>query len=474
MRRRPSHWSLAALLLLLAASLPMQAAAQPNFTKLVKENRQAVVNIRTVKEAGDGQEGAQRFPQLPEEHPFSEFFDRFFGNGNGQGIPERRQPQRGLGSGFVISEDGYILTNVHVVEGAGQINVHFQDGTQKSAELVGADDRTDIALLKAEGNGLPTVEIGDSEEAEVGNWVLAIGSPFGLDYTATQGIISALGRNLPSDVYVPFIQTDVALNPGNSGGPLFNAEGEVIGVNSMIYSQTGGYMGLSFAVPINTAMRVVEQLKEYGKVRRGWLGVVIQPVSQDLAESFGLDKPHGALIAQVMEDSPAEAAGLRVGDVILEYAGERIKESSQLPPIVGQTQVGKEVDLTILREGKRRQIEVTIQELEEDQQQAARRGADEGDRGRLNLAVEDLSERQRQQLGIGDRGVLIRAVGPGPAAQAGLRPGDVILAYNHRNVESAEQLDEMVEATPPGSKVPVLIRRDGNNLFVVLRLAKEG
>ncbi|MDZ7748541.1 MAG: Do family serine endopeptidase [Halofilum sp. (in: g-proteobacteria)] len=344
----------AALALSLAGGAALGGAARaagsgavPDFTRIVKNNRDAVVNVSTTQQVSAEQRGIPRelLEQLPPGHPLKRFFKRFGGEGGGK--PERGRTS--LGSGFIISADGYVLTNAHVVAKADEITVKLHDNRQFDAKVVGMDKPTDVGLLKIDASGLPTVDIGDSDELRVGQWLLAIGSPFGLDYTATQGIVSALERSLPNDTYTPFIQTDVAVNPGNSGGPLFNGDGEVIGINSQIFSRTGGYMGLSFAVPINTAMDIVSQLKEDGTVERGYLGVSIQPVDRGLAESFGLDKPVGALVADVMADSPAKAAGLQSGDVILRFDGRKVSDASALPPMVGRVEPGKSAKVQILR-----------------------------------------------------------------------------------------------------------------------------
>lgn len=332
-----------ALLMWLMLSSAVQArGGLPEFTELVAENGDAVVNISTKSKQTEMAGSPSPLPpgmEMPEGTPFDDFFKRFFGDPS---QPRAPMPSS-LGSGFVLSSDGYILTNHHVIKDADEIIVRFSDRTELVAELLGSDERSDVALLKvnAEGMNLKAVKLGDSNDLKVGEWVLAIGSPFGFDYSATAGIVSALGRSLPSDSYVPFIQTDVAINPGNSGGPLFNLDGEVIGINSQIYSRTGGFMGVSFAIPVDTVMNVVEQIKDKGYVSRGWLGVVIQDVTRELAESFGLDKPRGALVSRVVPGSPAEKAGFETGDVILKFDDRTVDASSDLPPIVGRTAIGK-------------------------------------------------------------------------------------------------------------------------------------
>ncbi len=458
------YLSWAAMLLLLATAQSPAAAGQlPDFTQLIKDNRAAVVNISTTQRVTPR---PMPFPNFPGNDPFNEFFRRFFGQ-----IPNqpRSYEVRSLGSGFIISPDGYILTNAHVVEHAERVIASLSDQRSLQAKVVGTDDRYDIALLRIKAKNLPTVKIGDSDKLDVGQWVVAIGSPFGLNYTATAGIVSALGRNLPGDVYVPFIQTDVPINPGNSGGPLFNMDGEVIGINSQIYSSTGGYMGLSFAIPINVAMNVVDQIKIKGYASHGYLGVMIQEVTSDLAKSFGLGKPQGALISQIIPRSPAEKAGLRAGDIVLAYDGRPVTESADLPPLVGATPSGKMVTLKILRDGKERMVNVTIGELPKLPQRAQTAPQSES---RLNMVVADLTPEQRRQLGTGNRGVLVQEVGEGAAEEAGIRPGDVILTLDHKPVTSVEELARIVQSLPQNRTVPLLVMRNANTVFLALKTGK--
>ena len=447
--------------------LPLAAQAAdplPDFVGLVDKNSQAVVNVNTVQTLKTSAHGQMPFPQLPEDSPFQDFFKRFF-QGPGQQQP-REHKQRSLGSGFLISPDGYILTNAHVVKDASQVNVTLYDHSQSSATVVGMDEQTDVALLKIDGDHLPTVSVGDSDQLRVGEWVLAIGEPFGLDYSATQGIVSAIGRSLPNDVYVPFIQTDVAVNPGNSGGPLFNTDGQVVGINSQIFSNTGGYMGLSFAVPINVAMDVVDQIKSEGHVTHGWLGVTVQPVSPGLAEAFGLDKPRGLLIAKITPDSPAAKGGLKAGDVILSYNGKTIEEPGELAPMVGATDVGDKVKVKVLRKGHERTVKITIAALPE-KEQLAENGPEATS---LNVVVADLSKEQRDKLGLDSRGVLVQSVGPGPAAKAGVHPGDVLLAVNGHDIDDVRTLAELIDQLPKGKHLPLLIERHQEPLFLALTL----
>jgi serine protease Do len=431
-----------AFVLFLAQGLAsVQAADLPNFVNIVKENTPAVVNISTTQNVKVPQ--FQGFPNLPENSPFNQYFKRFFENPQGQ---PREEQVHSLGSGFIISSDGYILTNYHVVKDAQQIVVQLHDNRELNAKVIGYDKPTDVALL------------------------LAIVAPFGLQYTATQGIVSALGRSLPNETYVPFIQTDVAVNPGNSGGPLIDLQGQVVGINSQIYSNTGGFMGLSFAIPINVVMNVADQLKAQGHVTRGWLGVYIQNVTQQLAESFGLKEPSGALVSKVLPDSPAAKAGLKPGDIIESYNGEKVMDSSQLPPMVAATEVGKTVPVTIIRDGKTRELEVTIEKLAIKSKQEAEqtRGKKHGEY-RLNIAVSDLTQQQREELGVGNRGVLVEGVEPGPAADAGIRPGDVLLMVDHHDVKNVQQLIKIIEDLPPGKRVPVLVQRGDSTIFLALQ-----
>lgn len=460
------------LWLLLSAAA--QAEELPNFTELVKQVGPAVVNVSATREVSE-RAGMQMppIPGLPEDSPFSEFFRRFFEE-QPDGAPQ--PPMNSLGSGFIISADGYILTNTHVVQQADSLLVRMSDGRELSAEVVGTDERSDVALLKVDAEDLPTVRIGNSDELEVGEWVLAIGSPFGLEHTATQGIVSAVGRNLPSETYVPFIQTDVAVNPGSSGGPLFNVEGDVVGINAQIFSSTGGYMGLSFAIPINVATDIADQLKEHGYVTRGWLGVMIQPVAADLAEAFGMDQASGALVAQVVEDSPAEEAGIQVGDVILRFAGEEVDSASRLPSLVADTAVGNEVDVVVLRQGEERELSVTIAELDRatpGEDGGPARPEATGDT-RLNLSVTEIPTAQRRELGLGERGVLVQSVEPGPAARAGVMPGDIILQINHQDVTNARSLAKIARELPEDKPVPLLVQRGESPVYLALRVGGDG
>ncbi|PHS62230.1 MAG: serine peptidase [Thalassobium sp.] len=452
--------------LLLLASVAR--AELPDFRELVKETSPAVVNISTVQHVQSN--GFQQRYGLPEDVP--EIFRHFFG-APGQGPRGGGEQERAsLGSGFIVSKDGYILTNNHVIKDADEIVVRLNDRRELEAKLIGADESSDLALLKVEAKNLPIVELGDSDALEVGEWVVAIGSPFGFDYSVTAGIVSAKGRSLPNENYVPFIQTDVAINPGNSGGPLFNLDGKVVGINSQIYTRSGGFMGVSFAIPINVAMDVADQLKDKGKVSRGWLGVVIQEVSKDLAESFGLEKAAGALVAQIVPGSPAEAAGLKNGDIITHFNGKSIYLSSDLPHQVGRVKPGSSVKLDVVRNGKRKKINVTIGVLPDgDGAELALNNASpkENTSNRLGVVVSELSEAQRKSVGDG---VVVRDVKRGPAAFAGLVNGDVITMIAGEPVRNMEEFDRVVAGIPANRSVPMRIVRRGAAMFIPLRITE--
>ncbi|MET0026250.1 MAG: DegQ family serine endoprotease [Candidatus Thiodiazotropha sp.] len=455
-------------------AISAHALELPDFADLAEQNAPAVVNIstkHTVSGRGMMPFNVPDLQDLPEDSPLSDLMRRFFGN-HGFRMPEEEAEKQSLGSGFIISEDGYILTNNHVVDDADEILVRMNDRREFVADVVGRDDRSDIALIKIDASDLPVVTIGDSEALRVGEWVLAIGSPFGFDHSVTAGIVSAKGRSLPSENYVPFIQTDVAINPGNSGGPLFNMQGEVVGVNSQIYSRSGGFMGLSFAIPIEMAMNVANQLKTRGHVTRGWLGVLIQDVTSDLAESFGMDQPRGALIARVLPDSPSEAAGVKVGDVILGFNGVPIRTSSELPPLVGRSDVNKASELEILRNGKIIKIRVNIGELPDQEQIAMTpKPAPRVSENRLGMMVSEIPDPLREQLSLpAGKGVLVDSV-TGPAArEAGVQPGDVITMVNNTNVENVEQFNKLIKKLPADKTVALLVYRETGPIFLALRV----
>jgi serine protease Do len=435
------------------------ASALPDFSALVEQNGPAVVNISTTTAPVRTQ---MQLPQIPGDpgDQIQEFFRRFQ-----IPMPQGDSIRKGVGSGFIVSADGYILTNAHVVDDANEVTVKLTDNREFKAKVIGVDRRTDVALVKIDARNLPTVRIGDASKARVGQWVAAIGSPFGLENTVTAGIISAKSRSLPDETYVPFIQTDVAINPGNSGGPLFNMAGEVIGINSQIYSRTGGYMGLSFAVPIDVAMKVKTDLQKYGKVSRGRLGVTIQGVSQELADSFGLKKAQGALVSAVEARSPADKAGIKTGDIILAVDGRDIENSIDLPRVIGETRPGTAVTLKIWRQGETKELRASLGEAPAEK--VARADSESKAKpSKLGLAVRPLTEEERKQIEA--EGGLLVEQSEGPAARAGVQVGDVILALNNQPVKSVDQLRRLVDRSR--GSVALLIQREGNKIYVPIRL----
>lgn len=450
-------------------------AQLPDFTELVEEASPAVVNISTRQNVTRRSAGmGPMMPDLEGMPPiFREFFERSFPDG-APSAPQRQA--QSLGSGFIISKDGYVLTNNHVVSGADEIFVRLSDRRELEASLVGADPRSDLALLKVDaGADLPVVRMGKSADLKTGEWVLAIGSPFGFEYSVTAGIVSAKGRSLPNESYVPFIQTDVAINPGNSGGPLFNLDGEVVGINSQIFTRSGGFMGLSFAIPVDVAMDVVEQLKKDGTVRRGWLGVVIQEVNKDLAESFGLARPAGALVAQIMPEGPGAKGGLKVGDVILKLNDQEIVMSSDLPHAVGRLRPGTKASMQIVRDGKRQQLTIEIGALPDEDALAGTGaispGAPAATDNRLGLAVVELTDEQKKSLDV-SAGVAVREVRPGPGAMIGLRPGDVITNLNNQPIESAADFERVAKELPVNRSISLRVIRQGRASYITFRLAE--
>lgn len=442
----------------------------PDFSALVEQVGPAVVNISVTQKVG--RSGATSGEDAFAGDPFYDFLRRFGvpvpgmpGNGGGR-MPE--QIQQGVGSGFIVSPDGYVLTNAHVVDGASEVTVKLTDKRDFKAKVVGVDKRTDVALLKIDAAGLPFVRTGDAERTKVGEWVIAMGSPFGFENTVTAGIISAKARRLPDENYVPFIQTDVAINPGNSGGPLFNLAGEVIGINSQIYSRSGGFMGISFAIPIDVAMKVKDQLQKYGKVSRGRLGVAIQGLDAELAQNFGLDKPVGALVASVENGSPAEKAGLAPGDVVLGVNGQKVDNSADLPRIIGEQKPGSVVRLSIWRDRKARDINVTLGE-QAGEKLAAMGGAErksESASGKLGLTGRALTAQEASRLGV-PGGVVVEGLS-GPAAKSGLQPGDVIIGVNNQPITGIEQFRKLLDAA--GNRFALLIQRGGSRIFLPVRI----
>ncbi len=429
----------------------------PEFTQLIEQQSPAVVKINTVARKGRMPEFNIPHDQLPEM--FRHFFD-YHNRGS--------RPVQSMGSGFIISDDGYILTNHHVIEGADQIMVRLSDRREYSARIVGKDSRSDLALLKVDEKNLPTVKFAKAGQLKVGEWVLAIGSPFGLDYSASAGIVSAIGRSLPSEKnenYVPFIQTDVAINPGNSGGPLFNLKGEVVGINSQIYTRSGGSIGLSFAIPVSVALQVVEQLKDKGRVDRGWLGVMIQEVDRKLADSFQLDKPKGALVAQVVPGGPADNGGIQAGDIIVSFAGKAIKQSSDLPHVVGTITPGNKVDAIVIRAGREKTLKVRIGSLDGQSASTGMAPGESDAGGRLGVVIEPVDSRRARKWGI-NGGVTVTHVLPdSPAAQTGLREGDVIVQLGYESVATVEQFERVAEKLAADTLQPIRFYRRGQPTF---------
>lgn len=444
-------------------AVPMRGSL-PDFTTMVEKYGPAVVNVAVVEKAQPTTGG----PQFAPNDPMSEFFKRFGGQMPRGAMPQQQQPARGEGSGFIVSSDGYILTNAHVVNGASQVTVKMTDRREYNAKVIGADERTDVAVIKIEAKNLPTVRIGDPSKLKPGEWVIAIGSPFGFENSVTAGIVSATSRSMGGGNSTPFIQTDVAVNPGNSGGPLFNLNGEVIGINSQIYSRTGGYMGLSFAIPIDVASNVREQLVSNGRVTRSRIGVSIQDVNAQLADSFGLDRPRGALVGMVEADGPGAKAGIKPGDVILKVDGKEIEQSAQVPAIVANTKPGKEIGIEVWRNGSAKRLSAKPVELIEDGEKLAGNSKDPSDtQSKLGLAVRALGAEEMRAADT-EGSLLVEDVG-GPAAEAGVRPGDIILGVNGASVKSVKELQEATKKS--GKVVALLIERESAQIFVPIRIS---
>lgn len=444
-----------------AVTAPATAnVSMPDFSVLVEQEGPAVVNITVTRAMPAADVRPMPGPRGPRgQAPGQEGpFPFFFSPGPGQPQP---MPQAAQGSGFIVKSDGYILTNAHVVAGASEVTVKLTDKREFQAKVIGADRRTDVAVVKIEGSNFPVAHLGNPNNVKVGQWVAAIGAPFGFENSISAGIVSAKGRSLPDETYVPFIQTDVAVNPGNSGGPLYNLNGEVIGMNSQIYSRTGGYMGLSFAIPIDIAMDVAQQLQDKGKVTRGRIGVQIQEMSAELAKSFGLEQSKGALVSSVEKDGPADQAGIKIGDVIVEFNGKPVAGSRELPLIVGAVKPGTDATMKVWREGKEQTLSVKTGELSNETVAAA--SAPEAG-GKLGLAVQDLTPQQRKELDV-KGGVLVGGV-DGPAARAGIQEGDVVLAINGQQIDSAKQFKSLVDKAANGKPMALLIQRGEARLFV--------
>ena len=461
-----------------AQSAPQPRTGLPDFTELVEQVGPSVVNIRTVERARAGGPGGA---QMDEE--MQEFFRRFFGvpmpnvprspNRPNRPQPEEEQP-RGVGSGFILTQDGFVMTNAHVVEGADEVIVTLTDKREFKAKIIGADKRTDVAVVKIDATGLPAVKVGAVERLKVGEWVMAIGSPFGLDNTVTAGIVSAKQRDTGD--YLPFIQTDVAINPGNSGGPLINMRGEVVGINSQIYSRSGGFMGISFAIPIDEAIRVVEQLRTSGRVSRGRIGVQIDQVTRDVAESIGLGRAQGALVRSVESGSPAERAGVEAGDIITRFNGQPIERASDLPRLVGNTKPGAKVTMSLFRRGGSRDVSITVAEVEPDKP-AARRSAQPEEKPKgspaaqsIGLVVSELTEAQKREAKL-KGGVRVDAV-TDAAARAGIREGDIIVAIGNTEISGVREFDAVVAKVDKSKPIPVLLRRGELATYLLIRPAR--
>lgn len=464
----------AALIVLwfLSTGIFAQTRGLPDFSDLAEKQGPAVVNISTTHVVR-GQAQMMPFP-FDENDPAFEFFKRFIPRSPGGGMP-RDFENKSLGSGFVVSGDGYILTNAHVVDGADEVTVRLTDKREFKAKIIGADKRTDVALIKIEASGLPVVKLGDPAQLKVGEWVVAIGSPFGFDNSVTAGIVSAKGRSLPQENYVPFIQTDVAINPGNSGGPLFNMRGEVVGINSQIYSRSGGYMGVSFAIPIDVAMDIQSQLRASGKVSRGRLGVVIQEVSKELADSLGLARPMGAVVNSVEKGGPAEKAGVEAGDVILKFDGKAINSSADLPRLVAATRPGARSTIQLWRKGTTRDIQVTVGEMPDEKLAGGKpsKSAKPAEQApnRLGLVVSELTAEQKRELKM-NSGLLVEDV-RGIGARSDLRAGDVIIAVISKGatteVKSVDQFNKLLAQFEKGSNVTLLVRRGEMQTFITIK-----
>lgn len=448
------------------------ATALPDFTALAEKHGAEVVNISVTQVMQGGAGAPFGFPGMEQDEQLQEFLKRFGIPGMPPGQGGQEYKSQSLGSGFIISNDGYILTNAHVVNEADEVLVKLADKREFKAKIIGVDRRTDVALIKIEASGLPKVTIGDPSKLKVGEWVAAIGSPFGLENTMTAGIVSAKGRALPQENYVPFIQTDVAINPGNSGGPLFNLAGEVVGINSQIYSRSGGSMGLSFSIPIDVAIDISNQLKASGKITRGWLGIAIQELTKELAESFGMKNTNGALVAGVEKNSPADKGGLEAGDVIIKFDGKPIIASADLPRAVASTKPGKVVPVEILRKGTAKTLNMGVGEMPGDDNDAPRAGKAPAkvEPNKIGLTLKELTPQQKKKLN-GKNGLLV-IESTGAAAQAGIRRGDVILGLNNSETQSAELFNKQINAVPAGKTVAVLVQRGENTLYVPIKVTK--
>lgn len=458
----------------LVAAMNTSAYAKdlPDFTELAEKHGAEVVNI-SVTQNVHADPSAMPFPGMEGDEQMQEFFKRFGIPGMpGQGVPQQDYKSQSLGSGFIISSDGYILTNAHVVNEADEVIVKLYDKREFKAKIIGIDKRTDVALVKIEATSLPKVNVGDPTKLKVGEWVAAIGSPFGLENTMTAGIVSAKGRALPQENFVPFIQTDVAINPGNSGGPLFNLAGEVVGINSQIYSRSGGSMGLSFAIPIDVAIDISNQLKASGKITRGWLGIAIQEITKELAESFGMKNTNGALVASVEKNGPADKGGLEAGDVITKFDGKTITTSADLPRAVGATKPGKMTAVEVIRKGSVKTLNMGVGEMPSETAEATQniKPAPKAEANKIGLTLKELTPQQKKRLN-GKNGLLV-VESVGAAAQAGIRRGDVVLGLNNSESQSVELFNKQINGVPVGKTVAILVLRGENTLYVPIKVTK--
>ncbi len=460
---------LLALLLIASPTAFAQMNELPDFTGLVEKHGAMVVNISAVQaQASLNGQVFPEIPGIPENSPFYDFFKKHM---QPFSMPRRSEP-KSLGSGFIISSDGYILTNAHVVEAADEITIKLNDKREFVGEVIGTDRKTDIALIKINATDLPMVTQGDPEKLRVGEWVIAIGSPFGFEHSVTAGIVSAKGRSLAQENYVPFIQTDVAINPGNSGGPLFNMKGEVVGINSQIYSRTGGFMGLSFAIPINVATEIADQLKVSGKISRGRIGVMIQEVTRELADSFGLTDNKGALVVSVEKDGPADRAGIKARDIILDFDGKEVAVSADLPRIVGNTKPNSRVSVKVWRDSSLKTVKVEVGEISSDDaadNRKLRQGKKTDTSNRLGLALSEITAEQKKQLEIAN-GLLVENVQPGIAGRSGIRSGDIILGFNSKDVTSVQQFNELLNQVKSGKNIALLVKRGDVTTFITMKL----
>ncbi|MBJ41574.1 MAG: serine peptidase [Gammaproteobacteria bacterium] len=469
MKKLFSPLAIVLLSLILTPTKIFSADSLPNFTEVVEKNIPSVVIVNAKKNIGQNNNPRLNIPNVPDE--FKPFLDKFF---NGMPTPppgsqSRKTPS--FGSGFILSADGYIMTNNHVISNADEITIRLSDDTVLDAKLIGQDERSDLALLKVEANNLPTVSIGDSNNLKLGEWVLAIGSPFGFDHTVTAGIVSGKKRNLPNESYVPYIQTDVAINPGNSGGPLFNLQGEVVGVNAQIYTRSGGFMGVSFAIPAETLSNVYRQLKDDGKVKRGWLGVFIQQVDKDLAESFGLDKAKGAVVARILENSPAEKAGLKQGDIILKFDNKEIKKSKDLPLMVGSTNVNETVKIELLRDKRVITKFIKIEELPDDDMIASMKENTIDKTIVSGLTVSDINESMKKNLNIYG-GVKVDKISADQLNNSKIKVNDIITHINNKPIYNTNDFKKEINGLSKNTLANLLVYRDNAPLFLAIKISK--